>query len=154
MINPPVSMQCGKILEGGAQCGVAGAHCPVFVVYAPTSTKSDEPIRVQLPLVVCDEHRESAVIGDFLCDEGWAQIVGVVTKAGYAEPERSRTELAWEEVSSKSCEHQPIIRHRSGGDSAELKNFCGVCGRFITKVDGDWIVDCTREAFSGAERIM
>ena len=42
--------------------------------------------------------------------------------------------------------HEPAIVHRTGGPSAELKNVCGKCGRFICKVDAVWVVDEARES--------
>jgi len=42
--------------------------------------------------------------------------------------------------------HIPVIVHRTGGPSADLKNTCGKCGRMIQRENGVWVIE--REAQS------
>jgi len=41
--------------------------------------------------------------------------------------------------------HGPMIVHRTGGPSVQLKNTCGKCGHMIQNVNGVWMLDPKRE---------
>ena len=54
----------------------------------------------------------------------------------------------WLENACKPGQHSPLIVHRTGGPSADLKNTCSLCGRMIQRVNGVWVIDEEREAKS------
>lgn len=53
------------------------------------------PARAACSLRICDEHKASSTVEDFLTDDGWEQIVNGFKKQGLKTPDRSLTKLDW-----------------------------------------------------------
>lgn len=79
-------------------CSNPGRWNPVLLLYAPKKYNCPEPIRSSLNLAICDECSKSSTVSSFLCDEGWAQIISALDRAGKVRPQRDRTQLAWEPI--------------------------------------------------------
>ena len=74
-------------------CQKEGADwSPVLQVYAEGS---DVGIDIQLGLHICDEHKRTSTLADFLTDDGWASIVHAIESQGREAPARSLTRLGW-----------------------------------------------------------
>jgi hypothetical protein len=116
------SLPCGR-KDGGEACPNPGIWQPVLLIYAPYIHGFNEPVRAALGLAVCGEHKDSAVVADFLSDEGWAQIADGFRQIGRVDPDRRRTQLAWRSYADIAAELQAA---RARGESiTELRRRLG-----------------------------
>ncbi len=81
----------------------ARKDCPGIGYYVPIlqirMKKKDKPLSAELPqLIVCEGHRLSSVVTDFLSDEGWDKIVKHLREAGRGGFSKTLTTLAWREI--------------------------------------------------------
>lgn len=72
-------------------CFLEGHWMPVLKVWAPE--RRGEPAELAINLRVCEIHRRTASIDDYLCDRGWEQIIKAFRRAGAAEPDRRLVQL-------------------------------------------------------------
>lgn len=105
--------RCQRLIDGpdGArsQCAGDGRWHPVLKV--PARHHEHAPAKVVLGLFVCDEHKRSSTLEDYLTDEAWERISKGIVAAGRLEPERKLTTLSWEPVDSKDSR----VLHAMGG---------------------------------------
>ena len=81
-------------------CEEAGRWRVVLVFRAPAPHDDAPVVPGYLGITVCDAHKGSATLEDFLGDEGWEQIAGAFRIAGHVVPDRSRTSLDFIAVGS------------------------------------------------------
>jgi len=81
-------------------CSNDAKYHPSLLLFAPYKYNCNDPIRTILSLEICEDHKISASLDDFLSNEGWIQLCEMISKAGRVIPERKRTKLTWELIGS------------------------------------------------------
>lgn len=78
------------------ECPGIGHYIPILLIRA---RKKDTPLRADLPkLLVCEGHKLSSTVNDFLSDEGWDRIAKKLREAGRGSFSKPLTTLAWREI--------------------------------------------------------
>jgi len=79
---------------------------------------------------------------------GWMLVVPCLRllRCVFGSDEATVTSLQQWIQKEKACEHVPVIIHRTGGPSVDLKNTCAKCGRMIQRENSVWVIDLEREA--------
>lgn len=80
-------------------CENPAAWQPILVLCHPNGKDTCEAI---LRLGVCEACKPQLVAEDFVCDEGWAQIVAGMLAANAAPPDRAKTKLDWRRISAEA----------------------------------------------------
>ena len=82
-------MKCSK-----TDCPGIGRHSPVLLL---RKTKKGSPLRAELrQLAICEGHKESATVNDFLSDEGWDKISKKLREAGKGTFSKGLTSIDWQ----------------------------------------------------------
>jgi len=81
-------------------CKAEARWLPVIVVRAPYELRNNTPADCILALGICDVHRETTTLEDFLSEVGWRQICDGFAAIGRAVPELDRTTLRFEPLDS------------------------------------------------------
>lgn len=71
-------------------CGRPATHF-VGLLLRPPRRFGDAEIRTYIDMVLCPDCASTASVNDLVSDEGWAQIVEGIRRAGKMKPERGRT---------------------------------------------------------------
>jgi hypothetical protein len=79
--------------------------CEKHAVWKPllgmrTSVRGTEVIGRFRDLSLCEQHKDAALLADFLSASSWDKIVRYMREAGKPEPKRHLTTLRWEMVDS------------------------------------------------------
>jgi hypothetical protein len=90
---------CARLNVDGSACLNPGVWQPMFLLYAPGAHSGCAPARVLLGLRICEMHKQVSMLSDFLSEEGWVRIQIGFRKANRIEPDRARTQLAWQRYS-------------------------------------------------------
>lgn len=87
-------------------CSGEGRWLPVLMVRAPYRARNSTPAPCILSLAICDVHKETGSVDDFLSDGGWTQIVEGFATLGKVPPARERTTLEWRALDDP----EPMVR--------------------------------------------
>lgn len=94
-----VDDELAKFTDPRCWCGAAGQWRPVLLL-VPSRDYMGDPIRVQVGMLVCGQHRDARA-ERYLTDDGWRMLVEAVTGAGKAAPHRPSTRIDYELVETK-----------------------------------------------------
>lgn len=72
--------------------GKPAVWSPVLVLTAIAGT---EPARATLIMSLCDDCRDTMVLGDFVTDANWPTVEGIFDRERKRRPQRSLTVLDW-----------------------------------------------------------
>mgnify|MGYP001558508631 CR=1 FL=1 len=70
--------ECSRLIEG-KQCPAEGVWRPLLEI-RPWVGYEKQPLGLMMSILVCEFHKQTAVLSDFLGDEGWAQITETLDK--------------------------------------------------------------------------
>jgi hypothetical protein len=61
----------------------------------------------------CDAHKATAVLSDYLSDEGFTKLAKFIREAGKPIPDKSLTTLGWEPISPEDAAELSLDQHRT-----------------------------------------
>jgi hypothetical protein len=92
--------------KGVDQCGNIAAWYPVVRVFAK-GYKLAPPAQMIMSLATCEACTKLVDVQDLVTDEGWKKIVDVLSAAGKAEPDRTRTQITWWPITEAAAGRLP-----------------------------------------------